>query len=281
MQSLFSYWLLKIKLYRHHYLSIIFITIIGLTYNFCSGFFTLDKIKKNYKGYINYFIAESIYNISYVLYKFFMIKKFIKSYEILFYQGVYELVFGIITLAITTKYFKQFDNFYSYFDGLEGKEIGRFISLVFINFIKFFTIFINIEIFGPFHIFLLDILAGIIISFFDNDLSKFDVSISIAYFVLLIICIFMILVFIEIIQLNFCGLSTMTKKSIEERARLDSLMNDDNNENEDINLKDKDKDEKVITVDDYTFELKEFQNNNKSNKLIPSDYNSNEYNEGN
>ena len=280
MQSLFSYWLLKIKLYRHHYLSIIFITIIGLTYNFCSGFFTLDKIKKNYKGYINYFVAESIYNILYVLYKFFMIKKFIKSYEILFYQGVYELVFGIITLAITTKYFKQFDNFYSYFDGLEGKEIGRFISLVFINFIKFFTIFINIEIFGPFHIFLLDILAGIIISFFDNDFSEFDVSISIAYFVLLIICIFMILVFIEIIQLNFCGLSTMTKKSIEERARLDSLMNDDNNENEDINLKDKDKDEKVITVDDYTFELKEFQNN-KSNKLIPSDYNSNEYNEGN
>ena len=281
MQSLFSYWLLKIKLYRHHYLSIIFITIIGLTYNFCSGFFTLDKIKKNYKGYINYFVAESIYNILYVLYKFFMIKKFIKSYEILFYQGVYELVFGIITLALTTKYFKQFDNFYSYFDGLEGKEIGRFISLVFINFIKFFTIFINIEIFGPFQIFLLDILAGIIIFFFDNDLSKFDVSISIAYFVLLIICIFMILVFIEIIQLNFCGLSTMTKKSIEERARLDSLMNDDNNENEDINLKDKDKDEKVITVDDYTFELKEFQNNNKSNKLIPSDYNSNEYNEGN
>ena len=281
MQSLFSYWLLKIKLYRHHYLSIIFITIIGLTYKFCSGFFTLDKIKKNYKGYINYFVAESIYNILYVLYKFFMIKKFIKSYEILFYQGVYELVFGIITLEITTKYFKQFDNFYSYIDGLEGKEIGRFISLVFINFIKFFTIFINIEIFRPFHIFLLDILAGIIISFFDNDLSKFDVSLSIAYFVLLIICIFMILVFIEIIQLNFCGLSTMTKKSIEERARLDSLMNDGNNKNEDINLKDKNKDEKVITVDDYTFELKEFQNNNKSNKLIPSDYNSNEYNEGN
>ena len=281
MQSLFSYWLLKIKLYRHHYLSIIFITIIGLTYNFYSGFFTLDKIKKNYKGYIYYFVAESICDMLYVLYKFFMIKKFIKSYEILFYQGIYELVFGIITLAITTKYFKQFDNFYSYFDGLEGKEIGRFISLVFINFIKFFTIFINIEIFGPFHIFLLDILAGIIISFFDNNLSKFDVSLSIAYFVLLIICIFMILVFIEIIQLNFCGLSTMTKKSIEERARLDSLMNDDNNENEDINLKDKDKDEKVITVDDYTFELKEFQNNNKSNKLIPSDYNSNEYNKGN
>ena len=88
----------------------------------------------------------------------------------------------------------------------------------------------------------------------------------------------MILVFIEIIQLNLCGLSTMTKKSIEERARLDSLMNDGNNKNEDINLKDKDKDEKVITVDDYTFELKEFQNNNKSNKLFLSYSKDNEIN---
>ena len=43
----------------------------------------------------------------------------------------------------------------------------------------------------------------------------------------------MILVYIEIIQLNFCGLSTMTKKNIEERARLDAILNDDNESKED------------------------------------------------
>ena len=38
--------------------------------------------------------------------------------------------------------------------------------------------------------------------------------------------------FIEIIQLNFCGLSYMTKKNIEQRAKLDSmLIYDENNEN--------------------------------------------------
>ena len=38
----------------------------------------------------------------------------------------------------------------------------------------------------------------------------------------------MILVFIEIIELNFFGLSKMTKKNIELRARLDSMIISDN-----------------------------------------------------
>ena len=73
----------------------------------------------------------------------------------------------------------------------------------------------------------------------------------------------MILVFIEIIQLNFCGLSTMTKKNIEERARLDAILNDDNeskednNEvNKDVNKKDNDKEEKIFSYRGYYIELK-------------------------
>ena len=59
----------------------------------------------------------------------------------------------------------------------------------------------------------------------------------------------MILVYIEIIELNFCGLSNMTIKNIELRARLDSLIDkvksDDNNKK--IDLK----------GNEYTIELKE------------------------
>ena len=79
----------------------------------------------------------------------------------------------------------------------------------------------------------------------------------------------MILVFIEIIQLNFCGLSTMTKKNIEERARLDSMVNDDidideeevtnEEDNEEINKKenDKDKEGNRFTIKGYSVELKD------------------------
>ena len=55
--SLFSYWLLKMKLYRHHYLSVVIIIIIGLADNFISGHFTISKIKQNYKGYLIYFFT--------------------------------------------------------------------------------------------------------------------------------------------------------------------------------------------------------------------------------
>ena len=55
---------------------------------------------------------------------------------------------------------------------------------------------------------------------------------------------FMDLIFTEIIQLNFCGLSTMTKKNIEERARLDAILNNNNIEedyNKEINKENNDK----------------------------------------
>ena len=76
------------KLYKHHYLSIIIITIIGIAYNLISGNFDLDKLKMNYKLHISNFFVESIFNILYILYKFFMLKKYINLYSILFFQGI-------------------------------------------------------------------------------------------------------------------------------------------------------------------------------------------------
>ena len=77
----------------------------------------------------------------------------------------------------------------------------------------------------------------------------------------------MSLIFIEIIQLNFCGLSTMTKKNIEERASLDSIISNDNNNNvEDIsNINGIDI--QKINFEDYIFELKEI-NNYESNQIL-------------
>ena len=258
LMTLFSYLLLKMKLYKHHYLSVIIITIIGLSHNFIAGNLDSDKVKENYIGYIIYFFAEGTFNVLYVLYKFFMIKKSIKSYGILFFQGLIELILGIIILAITTKYFPKLDNFHTFIDDIKGKEIFVFISLIFINFVTFVTIFIIIDIFTPFHIFLLNILSGIIIAFFDETFhNKFYIIIT--YVVFIIISIFMILVFIEIIHLNFCGLSTMTKKNIEYRASIDSILNNENDkEDDDDNIKDTDGE--IINLDEYTFELNEFNN---------------------
>ena len=222
LMSLLSYCILKMKLYKHHYISIGTIAILGLTINFAGGYFSSDILKENYLGYIMYFLAESVFNILYVLYKFLMLKKFIKSYSILIFQGLIELILGIILLFLATKFFKSFENYKDYFQDLNGKEIAIFISLLIIHFLTYLTIFIIIDIFTPFHIFLLNMISKVILSFFDSKIWSFKAQVTV-YLIFLIISIFMSLIFIEIIQLNFCGLSYMTKKSIEKRAKFDSI----------------------------------------------------------
>ena len=268
LMSLFSYLLLKMKLYKHHFLSIIIITIVGIIHNIISGNFEIQTLKENYKGYIIYFFTEGTFNILYVLYKFFMIKKSIKSYGILFFQGLIELLFGMITLAVTTKYFPNVDSLETYKDQLDSSEILRFFSLIFINFVKYLTIFIIIDKFTPFHIFLQDILMGIIYTLFEWPFGDVIYKIAI-YWIFIIICTFITLVYIEIIQLNFRGLSTMTKENIEERARLDSILYDEKNKDGNSDNY-SDCDGRKISCEGYDYELQEF--NNENNKILPSNY---------
>ena len=185
-----------------------------------------------------------------------MIKKSIKSYRILFFQGLIELILGIITLSITTKYFPELDSFFIFIEGIDGKEIFRFVSLIFINFITFVTIFIILDIFTAFHIFLLNIISEIIIFLTDGIFNSEFHIMMIAYIFFLIISFFMVLIFIEIIHLNFCGLSYMTKKNIEERARLDSMLIDDENNENTI----KNNGDEAINLGEYSIELQEVNN---------------------
>ena len=83
----------------------------------------------------------------------------------------------------------------------------------------------------------------------------------------------MALIFVEIIQLNFCGLSIMTKKSIEKRANSDSIFNIENDKYDninDLNKKDTDSNIDKITCSEYSYELKNI-NNEQSFLQINSD----------
>ena len=79
----------------------------------------------------------------------------------------------------------------------------------------------------------------------------------------------MVLVFIEIIHLNFCGLSYMTKKNIEERARLDAMLNDDNDNDDKNDCYIKNNDDETINLGEYSIELKEVNNSEINNQILP------------
>ena len=250
--TLFSYWILKTKLYKHHYLAIATIIIFGIIYNIIMDVFTYENITKNYKNYISFFFTEILFSLNYFLIKYLMHIKYMISYEILFYEGVFELALGIITYIITTS-INKIDNFIDFCKEIKENplQVLVIIGLIIINFLYNTFLFIIIDAFSPFHIFLSNVLSEFIVfiySFFEFN-ENYDYTKIILGFILLILCLFMILVYIEIIELNFCGLSNMTIKNIELRARLDSLIDkvksDDNNKK--IDLK----------GNEYTIELKE------------------------
>ena len=253
--TLFSYLFLKVKLYSHHYLSMSIIIILGLLYNVLLEVFTKENMEKNYIYFITFFCSEILNSLVYFLYKYYMHIKYIISFEILFYQGLIELSFGIITLIITTS-INKVDNFITFCKELDVKEGLLIAALILINFIYSALLITIINIFSPFHIFLTNAFSDFLVFFsilyrngrFING-QEIKVYVIILSIIFLIICLLMILVYIEIIQLNFCGLSNMTIKNIQLRAQLDCL--------EKIEKSEDDKNGIDTKGDEYTIELTE------------------------
>ena len=218
---LFSYIIFKVKLQKHHYLSIITIMILGLLYDIKAEKFTYVNFKNNYLVVIYYIIQKLFVDFSYILYKYYMINKYIIFHEIMFYEGIIELILSIITLIITTN-IGYLDNFWDYYNNLDSKEILIIILLIIFLFIYNFMKFKIIEIYLPYHILLLTTLYILIMHFINFDTS--NIIVSIVALILILICFIMILIFVEIIELNCFGLSYMTKKNIKNRAQFDSVL---------------------------------------------------------
>ena len=149
-----------------------------------------------------------------------MLIKYIKSYEILSFEGLIVLILSIITLIIAIK-IGYINNFWNYYENIDIKEIIIFVSMTLISFISGILMLIIIDIFSPFYNLLSDNIQDMIYFFY--SLKEINLSTILSTFVFLIIYIFMVLIFIELIELNFLGLSKMTKKNIELRAQLESI----------------------------------------------------------
>ena len=242
--GIFSQIILKIKLYRHHYLSIILIILTGLILDLVTKNLQND-IKNNWKSILLRFIREFVFSFHNIINKYAMEKKFCSVYEISFYTGlVLTVLFGIFT--ILDYYVFHLDNFKAYFNNFNVKELlvllGYCITQLGFHLGILFTNRDN----TPCHIFIVYVFGQLAFH------MKFSVN-SIPVFICLIFILFMSLIFNELIELNFCGLSDNTKKNI--MLRLNS---------EDTEL------QKDFTLDSKGDIIIELQENNDSEKDINS-----------
>ena len=235
--SLFSYIVLKIKLYIHQYLTIGIMIILGISINVINLYDVEDK--NRYKNILLVLLIEIIYSLSMVINKFLMEYRFCSPYEISFSQGIFGLIINTILLTIFShiemkneKYQnieymgkKYLDNFYQFTKGINIKIILVFIvSMICRLSFNLFSI-ITVKNYTPSHIALI-LLIGEITFIFNSEIDwKFFAKI-----IILIILAFSLLVFTEIIELNFCGLQKYTRKNIAERADNASGKSDDSNE---------------------------------------------------
>ena len=225
--SLFSYKILRYKLFKHHYLSIIIISI-----SFLIGLIMIFILEKN-KIIDNLILAAlcivstTLYSLELTIDKYLIFSKYINSFEILFFQGIIELIIGVISLTITTKY-DFIDNFLDYYNEIDNNEFIFLILLIIFNFIYYSLVISIIDIFSPFFILFIPLLSITIIQIASIFGISFNFNYSTIYLIIIFILDFiMLLIFTEIIELNCFGLSYMTKRNIELRAQLDSITEGD------------------------------------------------------
>ena len=122
---LFSFLIFKIKIYRHHYLSIILIIITGVI---------LDIIEGHYNNFLNNklnicikFIVEIIISFYVIITKYAMESYLCSPQELCFYTGIITFV-AYMTIAFISKYVKFMKDFYFFedFDKFKKKDLFVF-----------------------------------------------------------------------------------------------------------------------------------------------------------
>ena len=216
--------LLKYKYFIHHYISLATFVLFGNFNDFILG---------NYQKIINYGaimniiqILGIIIDVIYYYYQKYMMEKFFYSYwSISFTLGV-TLIFittGYLIYVLVKK--EEADigiingkEFYSYFKSEDvGLKIGKQILNYIFSTISTILYILNIYHFNPNYILisfqfskLVDVLTS------EGDASKYY---CIIFFVFQL---FFLMIYLEILELNFCNLNENTKKNVEFRSILES-----------------------------------------------------------
>ena len=249
--NLFSYLILKSKLYRHQLLTLGLMILLGIVINIIAEFDPKTRQTYNdspiesvsYKNILLILSIEALFSLSVVVNKYLMENIFCTPYEISFFQGLLISILNSILLIIFTnieikncedkeKYInhnnKQYlDNIFQYTKSIGDNfaEIFIFIAVMICRLTFNLFSIITAKHYTPSHIALI-LLIGEITFILEPELSFY----FFAKIVIFIIIAFLLLVFTEMIELNFCGLSQYTRKNISERADKASGRSDDSNE---------------------------------------------------
>ena len=251
--------LLKYKYFIHHIISMAGFILFG---NFS------DLLLGSYSEIIKFgavpIIIQIFGIISDVVYyyyqKYMMEKLFYPYWTISFTAGIGLALFAtailIYVLVLKEKanpFIVDPQRFYSYFNGNDiGLKVGKIILLYILSVVNTILNILNIYYFSPNYI----LISFQFSKFVDVLINEKDTK---KYFTIIffVVQIFFLMIYLEIIELNFCDLNKNTKKSIDFRSTIDS--SGENGRDSTIGLG-------VVDINaDYSLDLSENGDKNNNN----------------
>ena len=225
--SIFYYLMFKVRLYKHHYLSIFFIIVIGTVIDLTTEAVIVDANNEPL-ALVSKYIKEILFSLYNVIAKYVMEKKYISVYEFSFYVGFFNLIVLIIFSIFDYYFFHIYSNYGDILSNLGGIEILKVLGVLFTQVgINLGTLFTTKNC-SPCHLFIIFVFGQV--AYYIN----FDIYRGLVISCLIII-LFFSLIFSEIIEINLFGLSYNTKRNIIGRSESEILAKNETIEEMDEN----------------------------------------------
>ena len=222
--SLFSYLMLKTKLYRHQYISMIIIIILGFGLNITEAYKDDTENTSSAFEITMIFISEMCYSLSIVIIKYNMEKNYCGPYEVCIWEGAIGFIINLICLVafnlsgLTIDGIKYPDNIIEYVENFNYNDLIVCFTITIAHFFVNTSLLLTCHYFTPTHTLIIFIIKDCHLYLRSSE----NVFLNISGFLILILIALSFLIFIEIIEINICNISYNTKKNIEIRSRKES-----------------------------------------------------------
>lgn len=238
---LLSYFLLKTKYYKHHFVSI-GIDLFGFIFIILALISEEEEEKHPYYIHLIHFSFSFPFSLSLILIKYLFMHYFIKPFTYLFIDGIlcvilsflYIIIKCILILNDIDLFKNNIINIFLIFNNADKGVILLFIFIIILTFFYHVAKTVSLYFFSPTLFVMTDILSPVMTWIIDKiykkirNNEKLDIKVSIfkiiGYFFMIIACI----LFNEVIICNFWNLDYYTNKQIEERGIEDAVINANN-----------------------------------------------------
>ena len=279
----FSKMILKKRLYKHHYFSIILIIIGLLSMSVCAFEAIVNEELNNWPYFLFVIVKYLILPFEDVINKILLTDEFLLPHYLMFWRGIFTLGFvGILSAIVLIPSwveFHYFDQFQDSFD-LAIQVIMKVLYTIF-SFCKAFCLLKILDIFSPQHVAFSNTAFSLYQLIKCRTKSEDNIFLTCVDFFFLFVIVFATLVFNEALIINAFGLNQNTKKGFIKKANLelqdmgksndsdddDNSGDEEDNKNENLNATNTDEALNVPGVD----KEKSNDENNNAEKIDNQD----------